>query len=377
MDNASLASVRNTGILNPPALPPDPFLDYQPWWVRVQEGDFLLGRRGFAGWNGLPYDPGLYIDAPSWLARWWDDLDWWQRAGILTIGAAAAAGAVVLGGWLGGAALVPLATTAAIGVGVFGVGAFAHQYGGHLQAANGMDDPYAPFLKAAGTVGMVLGGGVILSPVLAPLMAAHPAVPWVAGGAYFGVEAYNAIRYTWSQKTWQEIVERWGPTAAFAGLAAGYGGVRLVRWTFGKGGPWRNFRASRLKQGRQLVRRYHYAPRETVADIVVTGTLEARDLSAPLVGVPKAWVTKITPTEMRGPFAWVHRLRLGFMPSKRMPTPHLRGGRLIWATEDAWVEVRVLRSSLRRAPFWKAPLGGQEFIPGDVRLPSPPMIGEL
>jgi len=52
---------RGTGMVDPPELPMSAYLDYAPWYVRVLEGDFLMGRRGVAGWNGQPRDLGFWL----------------------------------------------------------------------------------------------------------------------------------------------------------------------------------------------------------------------------------------------------------------------------------------------------------------------------
>jgi len=98
----------------------------------------------------------------------------------------------------------------------------------------GMDDPYAPFLKVGGQVGMLVGFGGLAKPVLGPILA-HPAIRLALAGGYFGVERYNAARYPWGEKSWQESVERWGVPALFAGAALGVGVYRAGRaaWRLG------------------------------------------------------------------------------------------------------------------------------------------------
>lgn len=54
------------------------------------------------------------------------------------------------------------------------------------------------------------------------------------------------------------------------------------------------------------------------------------------------------------------------MPFKSIPTPHLRGGRLIFQIEDSFIAIDVTGMELYRSPLFKAPFGGQEFILGDV-----------
>ena len=72
------------------------------------------------------------------------------------------------------------------------------------------------------------------------------------------------------------------------------------------------------------------------------------------------------PTANVGSAGLGHRLRLGFSPTVKVPTPHIRNGVLVFQREDGWVQVFVPVDELQRAPWWKAPLGGQEFHVGDI-----------
>ena len=60
----TLAAFRNTGRLRPPAFPSWRFPEVPLWYQRALEPDVLLGRRGLAGWDGLPYDAGLLWAKP-------------------------------------------------------------------------------------------------------------------------------------------------------------------------------------------------------------------------------------------------------------------------------------------------------------------------
>jgi hypothetical protein len=125
-----------------------------------------------------------------------------------------------------------------------------------------------------------------------------------------------------------------------------------------------------------LGRRYHYSPTSAVDRILDSGVLRAADLGSPLAGMPKAWVTTITPPQMSGPLGWMHRMRLGFSPSSRIPTPHIRDGMLVLQREDGWIQILTPLDDLQRAPWWKAPLGGQEYYPGDIFvMPNSPTGG--
>ena len=108
-----------------------------------------------------------------------------------------------------------------------------------------------------------------------------------------------------------------------------------------------------------------------------SGVLRATDTAPPQLGVPKAWVTSITPVQMAGPLGWLHRMRLGFNPSKSMPTPHLIEGRWVFRTENAFIKLELPISELQKAPWWKAPFGGQDFLNRDILLPEEVVRGVL
>ena len=59
--DTELKNVRNTGVLLPPVLPVGLYFDYLPWHFSALEADYLLGRRGFAGWDGRPFNAGLHL----------------------------------------------------------------------------------------------------------------------------------------------------------------------------------------------------------------------------------------------------------------------------------------------------------------------------
>lgn len=125
-----------------------------------------------------------------------------------------------------------------------------------------------------------------------------------------------------------------------------------------------------------LAVRYHYSPTAAIDGILESGVLRATDTGPPLTGTPKAWVTTITPQQMSGSLAWAHRLRLGFSPSSKIPTPHIRNGMLVFQREDGWIQILTPVDNLQRAPWWKAPFGGQEYYPGDIFvMPNAPTGG--
>ena len=87
--------MRGTGLLIGKGFPSWPYLEYAPWYQRIQEPDLLAGRRGGMGWDGNTYDVGTVIawtqQAPTLfdeLAEWWDGLHWGWKAAIVTAGAA-------------------------------------------------------------------------------------------------------------------------------------------------------------------------------------------------------------------------------------------------------------------------------------------------
>ncbi|MEM8997431.1 MAG: RHS repeat-associated core domain-containing protein [Acidobacteriota bacterium] len=127
--------------------------------------------------------------------------------------------------------------------------------------------------------------------------------------------------------------------------------------------PWPIGRTPRVNLIPEI--RYHYGPQSAI-DEIRFGVIEARDVAPPMSGTPKAWLTRIAPEQMTGPFGWFHRLRLGFSPSTRVPTPHLRKGRLVYQVEDAYIAIDVTGVPLQPSPPFKAPLGGQEFAVQDV-----------
>ena len=103
----------------------------------------------------------------------------------------------------------------------------------------------------------------------------------------------------------------------------------------------------------------------------------ATDSVAPNAGTLKAWVTTITPKQMNGLMGWWHRIRLGFFPSKRIPTPHWRNGKLDFSIEDSFIELQIPINSIKKAPWWKAPFGGQEYVPSDILVSPASKIGGL
>jgi YD repeat-containing protein len=56
--------MRNLGILQPLHLAAGPYLDYLPYYMRVMEGDFLLGRQGVLGWDQIPRDWSVKLAGP-------------------------------------------------------------------------------------------------------------------------------------------------------------------------------------------------------------------------------------------------------------------------------------------------------------------------
>jgi hypothetical protein len=160
---------RNTGLLNPLDLPPWEYLDYQPWYQRVLEEDFLSGRRGLAGWNGGDYDHALFL--PHWqppsqrLAEngWSNGWTW----ALIIGGVVIAIVALPIGAAIAGAGFAAAGLTAAVAGAVMGGVGY-----GMLQ----------PFGGVAGFMALSLGQQVVLG-------AATSAVSGFAGGFTGGTVA--------------------------------------------------------------------------------------------------------------------------------------------------------------------------------------------
>ncbi len=246
-------------------------------------------------------------------------------------------------------------------------------------------DPYASVGGAAtlgAGKGLVVGGLALASGGFGGGLAAGLGGGAVTQGATAGV--FAGVGGVFAEDVIDVGVlhhrESFSSIGRYAGAAAigGVGGAVLGR--IGQAGT----RANRLAlQGRVQGRlrsastprinlapkiRYHYAPERTISAIRASRVLKAADLGAPLVSTPKAWVTPIAPARLAGPFGWLHRLRLGFSPTPRIPTPHLRSGKFVMQAEDSYIAIDVSGLQLTRAPVWKAPLGGQQYIVGDISL---------
>ena len=243
MDYA-LGMGRHTGILRPPALPRGPFMNHQPWHLRVLEPDIMMGRRGVLGWDGLDHNKGLMVNggvAPSWwddVMDWWDDLDHTERWIYGTIGIAAAA---ALSMATFGTIWIP-----AIGAGVFSASLGAYEWGGFRMDAYGPKDTAGRMWQAFGTVGMKLGAMGVAMPfmhagVLGLIKGASAISPVLGFGVKAGV--YGLAAYGLANKglamyrdfgaddvDWIEWTRRHGATAVIMGAAAGYGAYRGIRW---------------------------------------------------------------------------------------------------------------------------------------------------
>ena len=250
MDYA-LGMGRHTGILRPPALPRGPFMNHQPWHLRVLEPDIMMGRRGVLGWDGLDHNKGLMVNggvAPSWwddVMDWWDDLDHTERwlygtAGIAVVAAAAAAAATVL---TAGSIWVPI-----IGAGVFSASLGAHEWGGFRMDAYGPKDTAGRLWQLGGKIGMVLGGIGVAWPFMSLAHSAGTAIYGAApvggqiamnlGGSalglgylgYVGHGMYNTFQdIRAGEADWIDFADRHAIDAAMVPLAA-YGATRsLIR----------------------------------------------------------------------------------------------------------------------------------------------------
>jgi hypothetical protein len=69
--------MRNLGILQPLHLLAGPYLDYLPYYMRVMEGDLLLGRQGVLGWDNVPRDWSTKLAGP--MPEMDPGLSSWQR----------------------------------------------------------------------------------------------------------------------------------------------------------------------------------------------------------------------------------------------------------------------------------------------------------
>lgn len=125
-------------------MPSGPYTDFLSWSLRVAEEDFLLGRRGTAGWNGLNHDRGLLIPGPELPVELglWDMIQHhWEQNPWITIGYIAGGALLVVGGVvvtvMSGGALAGFVIGGALaGAGMgFGVtGAATHDLGAAVQA---------------------------------------------------------------------------------------------------------------------------------------------------------------------------------------------------------------------------------------------------
>jgi len=123
--------------------------------------------------------------------------------------------------------------------------------------------------------------------------------------------------------------------------------------------------------------RYHYASRQTVEEILRSGRFKALDTTAPEAGMPTAWVTRLTPSQMRGLSGAGNRLRLGLSASKRLPTIHIRNAGVVTSVEDAYIMLEVPPQALIKAPWWKAPFGAQEYLKASTLVPPGSTTGGL
>jgi YD repeat-containing protein len=243
-----------TGVMRPVSLPTGPYIDFLPWSLRVAEEDYLLGRRGLAGWNGLSYDPGLLIPGPELPVElgFWDTLRYrWEENPWLTIGYIAGGALLVIGGVVvtvmtgGLAGFVIGGAIAGFGMSFGVTGAMTHDFGLAVQAgaigavAGGIGGAASYGVLAAFGGVAAVGGMSLLNQVGIGLLSGGAG--GFAGGFTGGTLGGLAAGQSWGKAIdagWEagKTGALWG--AAFGGAAPlGMAGVRAARL------GWQSFRS--------------------------------------------------------------------------------------------------------------------------------------
>jgi hypothetical protein len=268
-----------TGVMRPVSLPTGPYIDFLPWSLRVAEEDYLLGRRGLAGWNGLSYDPGLLIEGPELPP----EPDFWQKYGDWIIG-----GLLEIGGGI----LVFTGVGTGIGVGMMisGAGFLAR---GYASASMRNQDAWwaasptvAGAIHGVGTVAAVVGGFVAVAaiPVVGSALA-------MGGGLMLGASMVGnslgtrmGLGQSWGQVLGGTLADVTGVGGIYAGATdrdiatgedlglsefqrgeafgtgvasvalLGYGGYRFGRWAAPRVASAARFAASEVRSGWNYLR---------------------------------------------------------------------------------------------------------------------------
>ena len=298
------ADVRRSAILTPLQFDPGLFPNYAPWHVLALESDILAGRYGLAGWDGLGYDSSIIVPDAGWLGdimQWWDELDYWQRYALGTIGIAAVAGITIATFPVSGVAWLAIGSAA-----LFSAGMAAHEYGRYRTDTYGAGDTVGRQFQVYGKVGMGAGALGVAAPWMAagmghmvagasaisPTLGTGVQLGFVGLGGYGLVSQGRSMYNDWGEMDWLDWVDRHGVNAVMMVGAVAYGGYRLGQFSIGKGGPLRNLKAWQLHRGRQLVTRWR-------------GTEHLSDIRA----LQKGWLQ--SPAQRVGVDVKVARTRLG------------------------------------------------------------------